>query len=51
MKRTGEFFSSLEAKTSGALATRLSVAFWADGEPYWLLIGSFAGLVELVPII
>src|SRR5207244_13623136 len=26
-------------------------AFWADGEPYWLLIGSFAGLVELVPII
>ena len=33
------------------VATLLSVAFWADGEPYWLLIGSFAGLVELVPII
>ena len=33
------------------VATLLSVAFWADGEPYWLLIGSFAGLVELVPIV
>ena len=25
--------------------------FWAIGEPYWLLVGSFAGLVELVLII
>src|SRR5262249_29380674 len=33
------------------VATLLSVAFWADGEPYWLLIGAFAGLVELVPIV
>jgi len=33
------------------VATTLSLAFWLDGEPYWLLIGSFAGLVELVPII
>jgi predicted PurR-regulated permease PerM len=33
------------------VATLLSFAFWLDGEPYWLLIGSFAGLVELVPII
>jgi predicted PurR-regulated permease PerM len=33
------------------VATLLSVAFWADGLPYWLLIGSFAGLVELVPIV
>jgi predicted PurR-regulated permease PerM len=33
------------------VATLLSVAFWADGEPYWLLIGAFAGLVELIPIV
>ena len=33
------------------VATLLSFAFWLDGEPYWLLIGSFAGLVELVPIV
>jgi predicted PurR-regulated permease PerM len=33
------------------VATLLSFAFWLDGEPYWLLIGSFAGLVELVPIL
>jgi predicted PurR-regulated permease PerM len=33
------------------VATTLSFAFWLDGEPYWLLIGAFAGLVELVPII
>jgi len=29
----------------------LSLAFWLDGEPYWLLVGAFAGLVEVVPII
>jgi predicted PurR-regulated permease PerM len=33
------------------VATLLSVAFWADGEPYWLLIGTFAGIVELIPIV
>jgi predicted PurR-regulated permease PerM len=33
------------------VATLLSLAFWADGEPYWLLIGTFAGVVELVPIV
>jgi len=33
------------------VATLLSLAFWLDGEPYWLLIGSFAGVVELVPIV
>jgi predicted PurR-regulated permease PerM len=33
------------------VATMLSFAFWLDGEPYWLLIGAFAGLVELVPIV
>jgi predicted PurR-regulated permease PerM len=35
----------------GIVATLLSFAFWLDGEPYWLLIGSFAGVVELVPIV
>jgi predicted PurR-regulated permease PerM len=33
------------------VATLLSFAFWLDGEPYWLLIGVFAGLVELIPIV
>jgi predicted PurR-regulated permease PerM len=33
------------------VATLLSLAFWLDGEPYWLLIGTFAGIVELVPIV
>jgi predicted PurR-regulated permease PerM len=33
------------------VATLLSFAFWLDGEPYWLLIGTGAGVVELVPIV
>ena len=33
------------------VATLLSFAFWLDGEPYWLLIGVFAGIVEIVPIV
>ena len=33
------------------VSTVLSFAFWLDGLPYWLLIGVFAGLVEIVPII
>lgn len=33
------------------VATLLSFAFWLDGEPYWLLVGTGAGLVELVPIV
>jgi predicted PurR-regulated permease PerM len=33
------------------VATLLSLAFWLVGEPYWLLLGSFAGIVELVPIV
>jgi len=33
------------------VATLLSLAFWADGLPYWLLVGAFAGVVELVPIV
>jgi predicted PurR-regulated permease PerM len=33
------------------VATLLSLAFWLDGEPYWLLVGCFSGVVELVPIV
>jgi predicted PurR-regulated permease PerM len=33
------------------VAVLLSVGFFAIGLPYWLLIGGFAGLVELVPVI
>ena len=33
------------------VATVLSVAFWLIGLPYWLLLGVFAGLVELVPVV
>jgi len=33
------------------VGTVLSLLFWAIGEPYWLLVGSFAGLVEVVPVI
>jgi len=29
----------------------LSLLFWAIGEPYWILVGAFAGLVEVVPVI
>ena len=33
------------------VATALSLAFMAIGEPYFILIGAFAGLVEVVPVI
>jgi predicted PurR-regulated permease PerM len=33
------------------VATTLSLLFWAVGLPYWLLVGCFAGLVEIVPVI
>jgi predicted PurR-regulated permease PerM len=33
------------------VATVLSVAFWIIGLPFWLLIGAFAGVVEIVPVI
>jgi predicted PurR-regulated permease PerM len=33
------------------VSTVLSFAFWVDGLPYWLLIGVFAGIVEIVPVI
>jgi predicted PurR-regulated permease PerM len=34
-----------------AVATVLSTAFFAIGLPYWLLVGVFAGVVEIVPVI
>lgn len=34
-----------------AVATVLSLAFWAIGLPYWILVGAFAGVVEIVPVI
>jgi predicted PurR-regulated permease PerM len=33
------------------VATVLSLTFWVIGEPYWLLIGIFAGVFEIVPVI
>jgi predicted PurR-regulated permease PerM len=33
------------------VATVLSLIFWAIGLPFWLLIGIFAGVVEIVPVI
>lgn len=33
------------------VAVVLSAAFFAIGLPYWLLIGPFAGIVEIVPVI
>ena len=29
----------------------LSLLFWGVGEPYWILVGTFAGIVEVVPVI
>jgi predicted PurR-regulated permease PerM len=33
------------------VAVVLSAGFFAIGLPYWLLIGSFAGVVEIIPVI
>ena len=33
------------------VALLLSAGFWAIGLPYWILIGSFAGVFEIVPVI
>ncbi|MFL5966723.1 MAG: AI-2E family transporter [Gaiellaceae bacterium] len=33
------------------VGTLLSLAFWAIGEPYFILIGAFAGIVEVIPVI
>ncbi len=33
------------------VGTTLSLIFWGIGLPYWLLVGAFAGIVELIPVI
>lgn len=33
------------------VGTTLSLLFFAVSEPYWLLVGIFAGLVEIIPIV
>jgi predicted PurR-regulated permease PerM len=33
------------------VATVLSFAFWIVGLRFWLLVGAFAGLVELIPVV
>lgn len=33
------------------VGTVLSLAFWAIGLPYWVLVGVFAGMVEIIPVI
>jgi predicted PurR-regulated permease PerM len=33
------------------VATVLSTIFWGIGLPFWLLIGAFAGVVEIVPVV
>jgi predicted PurR-regulated permease PerM len=33
------------------VSTVLSFAFWQIGLPYWLLLGVFAGVVEIIPVI
>jgi predicted PurR-regulated permease PerM len=35
----------------GFVSTVLSGAFWALGLPYWLLLGLFAGIVEMIPVV
>jgi predicted PurR-regulated permease PerM len=33
------------------VGTVLSLVFWAIGLPFWLLLGAFAGVVEIVPVL
>jgi predicted PurR-regulated permease PerM len=33
------------------VSTMLSIGFWLDGLPYWLLLGVFGGVVEIVPVV
>ena len=35
----------------GFVGTVLSFAFWAIGLPYWLLLGSLAAILEIIPVI
>jgi predicted PurR-regulated permease PerM len=60
-KRVRDTWSLIDAKLGAyvrgqavlilLVATVLSLVFWAIGLPYWLLVGAFAGLVEIVPVI
>jgi predicted PurR-regulated permease PerM len=33
------------------IATLMSTAFWAVGEPYWLLLGILVALLEIIPVV
>lgn len=33
------------------VGTVLSLVFWAIGLPYWILLGAFAGVVEIIPVV
>jgi predicted PurR-regulated permease PerM len=33
------------------VGTVLSLAFWATGVPFWLLLGIFAGVIEIIPVV
>jgi predicted PurR-regulated permease PerM len=33
------------------VSTLLALVFWLIGEPYWVLLGIFAGVLEIVPVI
>jgi predicted PurR-regulated permease PerM len=48
--RLGAFVRG-QAVLVALVATALSACFWAIGLPYWLLVGVFAGVVEIVPVI
>ena len=40
-----------QALLIGLVAIVLSSTFWLIGLPYWLLVGVFAGVVEIIPVI
>ena len=48
--RLGAFVRG-QAVLVALVATVLSACFWVIGLPYWLLVGVFAGIVEIVPVI
>ena len=35
----------------GLVATLLSLGFWIVGVPYWVILGIFGGIVELIPVV
>ena len=48
--RLGAFVRG-QAVLIAIVAMILSAGFWVIGLPYWLLVGVFAGVVEIVPVI